>query len=165
MKTKMSVLIGGLLIALLVVGVIGATNAYAQGAASDLFHGRGPGEGRGLRLGTAALEAAAQVLNMTTDELSAALESGQTLEQIAEEAGVDFADVQEAIQAVHATDMRERIQQAVDDDTITQEHADWLLEGLEKGFLNGPGGFGLGGPHGPKPGTPPAAQPTPTSGN
>jgi hypothetical protein len=61
--------------------------------------------------------------------------------------------------------MRERIQQAVDDDTITQEHANWLLEGLEKGFLNGPGGFGLGGPHGPKPGTPPAVQPTPTSSN
>jgi hypothetical protein len=165
MKTKKSVLLGGLLVALLVVGVIGATNAYAQGASNDLFHGRGPGDGRGLRLGSAALEAAAEVLNMTTDELSAALQSGKTLEQIAEEAGVDFDDVQEAIQAARATEMRERIQQAVDDGTITQEHADWLLEGLEKGFLNGPGGFGFGGPHGLKPGTPPSVQPTPTSSN
>lgn len=45
--------------------------------------------------------------------------------------------------------MRARIEQALADGTITQEKADWLLEGLEKGFLDGPGfgfGFGHGGP-------------------
>ena len=160
MKTKLSVLIGGLLIALLVVGVLGATNAFAQGASSDLFHGRGPGDGRGPHLGTAELEAAAKVLNMTTAELTAALESGKTLEQVAEDAGVDFADVQEAVQAAHATEMRTRIQQAVEDGTITQENADWLLEGLDKGFVGVPGGFGFGGPHGPGPDQVPTTQPT-----
>jgi hypothetical protein len=163
MKTKWSILIGGLLIALLVVGVLGATNAYAQSASSDLLHGRGPGGGRGGPLGPAALEAAADVLNMTTDELTAALQSGKTLETIAEEAGVDFADVQAAIQAAHATDMRERIEQAVDDGSITQENADWLLEGLDKGFIGVPGGFGLGGPHGPKFDQAPPVQPTPSA--
>jgi hypothetical protein len=155
-------LIGGLLIALLVVGVLGATNVYAQSAASDLLHGRGPGGGRG-HLGTAGLEAAAEALDMTVDELTAALQSGKTLETIAEEAGVDFADVQAAIQAAHATEMRERIQQALDDGTITQENADWLLEGLDKGFIGVPGGFGLGGPHGPKFDQAPPAQPTPSA--
>lgn len=150
MKTKWAVWIGGMLIALLVVGVLGATNAFAQGASSDLFHG-GPGGGRGLRAGTPEFEAAAQALNMTTDELAAALQSGKTLETIVSEAGVDFADVQAAIQAAHATEMRERIQQAVDDGTITQENADWLLEGLDKGFIGVPGAFGFGGPHGPRP--------------
>lgn len=147
MKTKWFVLIGSVLIALLVVAVLGATNAYAQVESSDVFHGRGPG-GRGAHLGTAELEAAAQVLNMTTAELTTALQSGKTLEQIAEEAGVDFADVQSAIQEAHAAELRERIQQAVDDGTITQENADWLLEGLDKGFIGVPGGFGFGGPHG-----------------
>jgi len=160
MKTKMSVLIGGLLIALLVVGVIGATNAYAQADSSTLFHGRGPGDGRGLRLGTAELEAAAEALNMTTDELTTALQSGKTLEQIATDAGVDYADVQAAVQAAHASEARERIQQAVDDGTISQENADWLLEGLDKGFIGVPG---LGGPHGLRPDKTPTAQPTPTS--
>ena len=47
MKNKMSILIGGLLVALLVVGVIGARNAYAQNSSSTLLHGRGPGGGRG----------------------------------------------------------------------------------------------------------------------
>lgn len=163
MKTKWAVLIGGMLIALLVVGVLGATNAFAQGASSDLLHGRGPGGGRGLHVGTAEFEAAAEALNMTTDELTTALQSGKRLETIAEEAGVDFADVQAAIQAAHATEMRERIQQAVEDGTITQENADWLLEGLDKGFIGVPGGFGFGGHHGLRPGQTPEAQPTPST--
>lgn len=168
MKNKMSILIGGLLIALLVAGVVGATSAYAQGPSSTLQHGRGPGDGRGPRLGEAELEAAAEALDMTTDELTAAIESGSTLEQIAEDAGVAFEDVQVAIQAAHATEMRERIEQAVEDGTITQENADWLLEGLDKGFIGVPGGFRLGGPHGPGfgPGTEkvPTAQPTQQNG-
>jgi hypothetical protein len=160
MKKKMSVLIAGLLIALVVIGVIGATNAYAQDPASAPFHGRGPGGGRGL--GLEELQIAAEALNMTTDELITALRSGSTLEELAAEAGVDLQEVQDAIQAARATAMRERIQQAVDDGTITQEHADWLLEGLDKGFLGGPGGFGLGGHHGPGfgPNQAPTAEPT-----
>jgi uncharacterized protein (DUF433 family) len=109
---------------------------------------RGDDEVRGL-MGGPGLDAASQALGMTTDELKAALAGGKTLEQVAEEKGVDFADVQAAMQAERETQMRERIQQSLDEGTITQEHADWLLEGLDKGFLNGPGGFGLGGPHGP----------------
>jgi hypothetical protein len=166
MKNKMSVLIAGLLAALVVIGVIGATNAYAQNSSRTLLHGGGPG-GRG-GLGLEGLQVAAEALNMTTDELITALRSGKTLEEIADEAGVDLQDVQDAIQAERATAMRERIQQALDDGTITQEHADWLLEGLEKGFIGGPGGFGLGGPHGPgfgpAPDQAPTTQPTQQSG-
>lgn len=161
MKNKWFILIGGLLVALIVVGVVGATGVFAQGELTAPFHG-GPGGGRGPWLGDAELEAAAKVLNMTTDELSTALQSGKTLEQIAEDAGVDFTKVQEAIQAAHATEMRERIQQAVDDGTITQENADWLLEGLDKGFMGVPGGFGFGGPRGGHGDFGPAPQAQPT---
>jgi transcriptional regulator with XRE-family HTH domain len=199
MKKKTLVWIGGLLIALLVVGVVGATAVYAQEPTNVFQHGRGPGGGRGL-LGSAELEAAAKALGMTTDELSTALKDGKTLEQLATEKGVDFQivmqaiqavrpprlgsveleaaakalgmttdelssalkegktlqeladaagvkieDVQAAIQAAHATELRDRIQQAVDDGTITQENANWLLEGLDKGFIGVPGAFGFGG--------------------
>jgi hypothetical protein len=99
-------------------------------------------------LGLEGLQVAADALNMTTDELITALRSGKTLDDLATEAGVDIQEVQEAIQAARTTEMRDRIQQALDDSTITQEHADWLLEGLDKGFLGGPGGFGFGGGHG-----------------
>ena len=166
MKKKISILIGGLLVALMVVGVIGATNAFAQSSTPGaLLHGRGPGDGRGLR--DAELAAAAEALNMTADEVSTALQGGKTLEQLAEEAGVDLQNVRDAIQAVREAELRTRIEQAVADGTMTQEKADWLLEGLDKGFLDGPGfGFGFGH-HGPKPdgtSTSPTPQPTQTSG-
>jgi hypothetical protein len=160
MKNKMSVLIAGLLVALLVVGVIGATNAYAQSPSfSTPFHGGGPGHGGG-GLGLEGLQAAAQALSMSTDELITALRSGKTLEELANEAGVDFQAVQDAIQAAREEAIRTRIEQAVSDGTMTQEKADWLLEGLEKGFLDGPG-FGFG-PRGPRLDQTPSTQPTPT---
>jgi hypothetical protein len=43
--------------------------------------------------------------------------------------------------------MKDAINQAVKDGTITQDEADWLLQGLEKGYLPGRwgrGGFGRG---------------------
>jgi hypothetical protein len=167
MKTKMSILIGGLLVALLVVGVVGATNASAQSSLTSLFHGRGPGDGQGGRgLGQVELEAAAKVLGMTADELSTALQGGKTLQDVADEAGVAIEDVQAAIQAAHATELRNRITQAVTDGTITQANADWLLEGLDKGYIGVPGAFGLGGPrggHGLGKGDGPLAQPTQSS--
>jgi hypothetical protein len=168
MKNKMSIVIAGLLVALLVVGVIGATGAFAQGTTTTpvpgagLGNGRGHGDGHGPRLGDVELAAAAKVLNMTTDEISTALQGGKTLEQIATDAGVDFADVQAAIQAAHATEMRDRIQQALTDGAITQENADWLLEGLDKGFIGVPGAFGFGGHHG-GPGFGPGPQTQPTT--
>jgi hypothetical protein len=146
MKKKISILIGGLLVALLVFGVLGATNVLAQGPTDAPVHGgRGPG-GRGLS--DAALAAAAKALDMTVDEVKSALQNGKTLQDLADDAGVDIEDVRAAIQAVRETEMRERITQAVEDGTITQANADWLLEGLDQGFLGGHGGFGFG--HGPK---------------
>ena len=152
MKNKMLIVIAGLMAALLIVGVAGATGAFAQSstptAPTNPIHG--PGDGHGFRLGQPELEAVAKALNMTADELSTALQSGKTLEQIASDQGVDYAKVQEAVQAAHVTELRDRIQQALDDGTITQENADWLIEGLDKGFIGVPGafGFGFGGPHG-----------------
>jgi len=150
MNKKILIVIGGLLAALLVVGVVGATSVYAQEPTNISLHGRGPDGGRGFGLGDAELEVAAQALGMTTDEVQSALQEGKTLQDLADAAGVDIADVHAAIQAVHETEMRDRIAQAVEDGTITQEKADWLLEGIDKGFMGGGDGFnlGFGGPRG-----------------
>jgi hypothetical protein len=82
---------------------------------------------------------------MTADELSTQLWGGKTLADLAEEKGVDLQDVQDAIHALNEAALRDAIGQAVEDGKLTQEHADWLLEGLDKGFLGGRGFGGFGG--------------------
>lgn len=156
MNKKITWLAGALALALLVVGAIGATTVYADDNAPPQPSGeRMPGGPRGGRgLDGAALEAVAGALDMSADDVSAALESGKTLQELAEAAGVDMQKVKDAMSAARAENMRERISQALSDGTITQDHADWLLEGLEKGYLDGPG-FAFGG-H-PGKGAPPAA--------
>lgn len=99
--------------------------------------------GRGY-CGRAGMEAAAEALGMTADELSAQVRGGESLADLADEAGVDLADVQAAVNAACEQAAREAIEQAVTDGTVTREHADWLLEGLDKGFWGGEGGFGFG---------------------
>jgi len=152
MTKKYLILIGGLLAALLVVGVVGATAAYAQGPDNPGFgmmaNGRGPGGGHGFGLGDPELEAAAKVLGMTTDEVTSALQDGKTLQDLADAAGVDIEEVHAAIQTVHQAEMRERIQQSVADGTMTQAQADWMLEGIDKGYMGGFGRGGFGGPRG-----------------
>jgi hypothetical protein len=148
MKNKKSILIGGLLVALVVTVLagVGVSSVYAQSPSQTLAHGRGPGGGGGRGLSLTELQVAAEKLGMTTDELITALQGGKTLEQIAQEKGIDYASIQAAIQENQQAEFRTRIQQAVTAGTMTQEKADWLLEGLDKGFIgNGPGGDILGG--------------------
>jgi uncharacterized membrane protein len=172
MKNKRSILIGGLLVALLVAvfAGLGAKSVYAQSGTTDStttmpLRGHGPG-GRGGGLSLTGLQVAAEKLGMTTDELITALQSGKTLEQIAQEKGVDYATIQTAIQEQQQAEFRTHIQQAVTDGTISQEKADWLLEGLDKGFIGGGGDGFFGGGHGfglgpnKTPPTQPTAQPT-----
>lgn len=150
MNQKFKWVIGALVIALLAVGVYGTTTVYADDSNPPLpFGERGPGGPDGPHgkrgLDGAALEAVANVLDMSTDDLSAALEDGQTLQDLADAAGVDMQEIKDALNTVREENMREGIAQAVEDGTMTQEKADWLLEGLDKGFLDGPHfGFGRG---------------------
>ncbi len=123
---------------------------------------------RPVMLDSAELDAAAQVLGMTPDELSTQLKAGKTLSDLAAAKGVTLQSVQDAIQTARRTEMTAQIKQAVTDGQMTQAKADWLLEGLNKGYLDGPGGFGFGrgfgfGGPGPGHGQPPAqTAPTPT---
>lgn len=149
-------------VALLVLGAIGAAAsgvAFAQeDSATPAAEAATPaqlsrGHGFGLR-SQAALEAAAEALGMTVEDLKTQLWGGKTLADLAEEKGVDLADVKAAVEAAMKEEVKARIEQAVTDGTITQENANWLLEGLDKGYLSslkylgGMGGHGGRGGHG-----------------
>ena len=109
--------------------------------------GRGFGFGRGF-FGQAELEAAAKALGLTADELSTQLWGGRTLADLADKAGVELQTVRDAVEAARETALRDAIEQAVEDGYLTREQADWLLKGIELGFMPGRWGFGHSGMRG-----------------
>ncbi|MCP4358973.1 MAG: hypothetical protein GY796_13215 [Chloroflexi bacterium] len=88
----------------------------------------------------------AETLGITVEELEAAHDEGKTLTDLAEEQGIEMETVQAAIQEAHEA----AVLQAVEDGTITQEQADWMLEhgANGRGGPRGNGGFGRGGHRG-----------------
>lgn len=151
-KKRLAVLGGVVLIVMLVASLIGAAYVFADEPTptptpKTYRWGWGFCFGRGL-CGQVGLEAAAKALGMTAEELSTQLWGGRTLADLAEKAGVDLQDVRDAVEAACQTAMenavREAIEQALEKGYITQEQADWLLEGLEKGFFPLGRGFGFG---------------------
>jgi hypothetical protein len=93
-------------------------------------------------------DAIAEALGLTPNELfTESHDEGKSVADIAEERGVDLETVKDALKANRAEAQREAIEQAVEDGRISQEQADWLLEGLEKGFHPGGPGMGFGRGH------------------
>jgi predicted transcriptional regulator len=153
-KKKLWMAVGGTLIAMMLIGSVGAVVVYAQSptpsATSVPSTGRTrPGAGtHGTYLAGVELDAAAKALGMTSADLSAELKSGKTLSQIATEKNVNLQTVMDALQAARKADFTTQINQAVTAGKMTQDKANWLLEGLDKGYISGPGfgfGFGFGG--------------------
>jgi len=100
-------------------------------------------------------EALAELLGLTEDELKEQLQGGKTVEDLADEAGVDLEAFREEMQEQRLENLGSRIEEALTAGDINQEHADWLQEGLEKGFLGKGRWFGgqpgMGGFDGEKP--------------
>jgi uncharacterized membrane protein len=149
-KKRLALLGGVALIVVLVASLAGAAYVFADEPTTTpetYGSGRGFGFGRGV-YGQAGLEAAAELFGMTADELSTQLWGGRTLADLADEAGVDLQTLRDAVEAANQAAMeaamRDAIEQALEDGYITQEQADWLLEGLEQGFFPMGRGFGFG---------------------
>lgn len=124
---KLGWIIGALVLAVVVLGAFGTSIAYAGEG--------GPGERTG-RLDGEGLEVIADLLGMTPDEVTTAIkDEGKTLQELADEAGVEMEEIKEALNALRNEAFRDRIQTALDDGDLTQDEADWLLEGLDKGYL------------------------------
>lgn len=92
----------------------------------------------------------AEALGLTPEALFSELHDGKSLEEIAEAQGVEMEAVRDALEAARGELMQEAIARAVENGRMTQEQADWLLEGIEQGFL--PRGRGFGDGRGCRPG-------------
>jgi hypothetical protein len=84
----------------------------------------GPGFGFGIGFGGAVLEAAADALRLSDDELLRRLHDGRTLAQIARAQNVQLADVRAAAREA----AREELDEAVADGRLTRQQADELLD-------------------------------------
>ena len=132
-----------------VVAFAGVTAASAQGPNQpdgSISPGRnqaqdGSSMGRGLMaVDEAAMHAAiAGALHLSIEEFEAAVAEGQTAYILAQELGIEFADVQAAMDAVHGA----ALQQAAAEGLITQEQADWIAS--RRGGGNGQGSGMNGG--------------------
>ncbi len=151
MKKRFVILVGSVL-AVVLLGAMVVVPAFAQEEETPEAPCGGHSRGFGLWGGSWTMfDTAAEALGLTPEELFAELHAGNTLEEIAEAQGVELEAVQEAMNAARVEAMRDAIEQAVEDGSITQEQADWLLEGLEQGFFPMGRSFGFG--HGMKGGS------------
>lgn len=157
---------GALLAALLLAGLFTVNTVFAQeptpptpdedvpfgpggmrGFGRRGFGGRGFGRGffGGGEDRWSTFDTLAEALGLTPVELFTELHAGRSLEEIAEEQGVDLEEVQEVMHAARTGQMEERIAQAIEDGLMSEEQAEWLLEGIEQGYGPMGGGFGSAG--------------------
>jgi uncharacterized membrane protein len=142
------------LIVLLLAGLAGAAIVSAQEPTSTPT---APSKWGGRCFGWAhggdwtMFDKAAEALGLTPVELFTELHAGKTLDEIAEAKGVDVQTVYDAMNAARVEAQKQAIQQSVEDGNMSQEQADWMLEGLDKGFFPGGRGLGHGWGRGPRP--------------
>ena len=131
----------------LVVALLGATVVLPAFAEEPTPTPKAPfgrrGWGFGLwRRSWAVFDAAAEALGLKPEGLFAELHAGKSPADIAEAQDVDLDAVHDAMKAARAEGIKQAIEHAVEDGRLSQEQADWLLEGLEQGFM--PGRWDLG---------------------
>jgi hypothetical protein len=82
------------------------------------------------------LERGAEMLGIGVEDLQAKLDSGMTMKEIAEEAGISQEDFRAKIMEQAKLKMTERLNQLVAEGEITQEQADKRLEQMQKRIEN-----------------------------
>ncbi|MHB1317868.1 MAG: hypothetical protein ACYCYF_04525 [Anaerolineae bacterium] len=172
MKRILSLGLAFLLVFTVGLGLVGAV--AAQGPDETVAPGAGTGLGRAwghVRMGAGVIsEAVTDLLGLTQDEIHTLRLEGQTLAEIAESNSVSADE----LTAVIVAEKVKLIEQAVADEELTQEQADWMIaraeamapfqitnpfaggrmngefgervgRGMPRGGMRGGGAFGAGG--------------------
>jgi hypothetical protein len=105
-------------------GLVGGFGHFGGG------HGRGPGERVSL---SGRVDAAASALDLTSAELTAKLRSGDSLKEVAEAAGVDYATVSSAV----TTALDKVLADAVAAGDLAQERADAIRQHIAGEITDG----------------------------
>lgn len=139
------------------LGTFGMVNAQAPQPQSTPVPGNGYGHmdnrGSGLMMAgseinrgllhDAILDAFAEKLSLTVDELNTRLANGETMAEIATSEGLSIEEFQTTMEDIR----NQAIEEAVQDGTLTREQADWLKQhgpgkaNRGRGNTNGTGRF------------------------
>lgn len=148
MNRNLKYALGGLLVVGVVAVLFVSGTALAQDAtppAPDAQAGQNGGPGPGSCGGEKSMEAAASVLGLTVEEMRTQMWGGRNLADLADRAGVELQAVKDAMQSACNEQVKASVEQAVTDGDMSREKADWLLEGLDKGFWGSGSDGGFGG--------------------
>ncbi|NJN81027.1 MAG: hypothetical protein HC802_01220 [Caldilineaceae bacterium] len=120
--------------AVLVVGAVGISNAQAPVEDFQRPVVERPARGENAeRPGPRLSVELAEELGMTVEELRTALDDGQTIEQLAANAGVDLEALRAEHQAERQAEAIAHVQEELAQGDITQQEADERIERIENG--------------------------------
>lgn len=97
-------------------------------------------------------DAVAEVLGLAPEGLFTELHDGKSVAEVAEEQGVEMEVVRDAMEESRIEARKQALEQAVENGRLTQEQADWMIEGLERGFMPNGHSFDQGRGARPRPG-------------
>jgi len=118
----------------------GGGHAWAQGSGM-MRGGRGMGQGAYGPMHTYMINALAEKLGLTVDELQAKIDAGERPYDIAKAAGLTDAQIQELMEQAHD----EALKAAVEAGLLTQAQADAMDQRMEQMWQNGGGPGAAGG--------------------
>jgi hypothetical protein len=144
--TQMKKWIAGVVIGLVALGLVAGGAAFAAfqasaqtetptapwGGYAPMMGGRWDGEGEGP-MHDYMIAAFADALGLSTDDLEARLDAGETLAAIAEAQGL----TSEQLTTLWADARQQALDEAVADGVLTREQADWMLQHMGSRGPNG----------------------------
>jgi hypothetical protein len=116
-----------------------ASPAYAQEETSQPAFWGGPGDGSGP-LHEYMIEAFAEALGLTPEELESRLSAGETLASVAVSEGVAAED----FSALWLQARQDALDAAVADGVLTADQAAWMLDRMQNGMHGQGGAAGVG---------------------
>lgn len=94
---------------------------------------------------TTMFDGVAEALGLSPTELFTELHEGKSVAEVAEAQDVALEDLRDALEEARVEARKQATEEAVEQGRLPEDQAEWMQEGLDKGFIRGRRDFGHGG--------------------